>query len=205
MSENRVGVEIRDPDGNITLQVGAHVIQQFPDVAQKLGEIATFWAQIEVNLISLCSVLAEENLYKTKKGKFHQAQHLLNLLEKEEIRASLDAPLSSDLMAVLRQVEALKDDRNLFQHCVWGVRITPEKQLFALTAEEYHDFLKHFLDPTKDVEVQPLIDLSQSFAESEKKLIGSDDFLRVRNDLAITLEQVSSVLFKVILALRTDE
>tara|TARA_R110002012_G_scaffold85282_4_gene212770 strand:- start:393 stop:974 length:582 start_codon:yes stop_codon:yes gene_type:complete len=119
------------------LVVGPHTLQQRPDLAFHIGQIATGWAHVELNLGLLLANITQANPQVT-------VAMYLNLSSQTARNAALEAAAEtqfdetdlSKFKALMKEVRAVAKQRNDVVHALWGVEETRKDALIRIDPSE---------------------------------------------------------------------
>ncbi len=138
MEQGNHGLKVFDEMGAILLEVGPHVVRDFPEFAKKIGAIAASWSQAEVNLNCIFAVLLgttpEEAAKELKK---YRSAAKATCRAREIAAQSLKGAELASLNEILDQLDEVRLARNRVQHDVWARKFDDSQRLFAIHSDEY--------------------------------------------------------------------
>lgn len=140
------GLRVSHSDGSLLMEVGAYVVKETAGFAERIGGIASAWAQAEVSLYCLFAVLlnvtpdeAASRLkrYKTTARATEGARGIAaENLSGEELQK---------VNETLERMSLARARRNRIQHDVWAKKGGIEDKLFTVHANQYLDFITNMV------------------------------------------------------------
>jgi hypothetical protein len=140
------GLRFFNDDGSLLMEIGAHVVKEFSGFSERIGCIASGWAQAEVSLYCLFAVLLNVSpdetasrlkKYKTAARAAEGARDIAaDYLSGEELQK---------LNEILDRMDSVRSRRNRIQHDVWAKKGGIDDKLFAVHADQYLDFITNMV------------------------------------------------------------
>ncbi len=150
----RIKLRINSEDGQLLLELGAHVVAEHPKFAAKIGELAAEWAHAEAEMGALLAALMDTAPERTfallepyNRSAKRASQAALALAE-----ATLREPALAEVRAIISRFNALATSRDSVQHGLWARKSGGNDRLFRLKALGYTQFMVRFFQLAKPEE-----------------------------------------------------
>lgn len=199
MTKSKHGIHIFDRTGAPLLEVGAHLVWDTPEFAEKIGAIAASWAQAEVNLYCLFAVLLDTTPDEAERMiKKHRTAAAATVETRRLAEELLRGAQRETFLKILDQLDVVRQRRNRVQHDVWAKVRNNDKTLFAVHANEYLAFTNRLVAvikqplSTNDDKAEQLIALADEFAESVSQGFTVEDMRAIHqevSDVSLALQQ----------------
>lgn len=211
MEQRKHGLSINDETGMLILEVGPHVIREFPQFAAGIGAIAASWAQAEVNLYCLFAVLLNTTPEEAAKQikKYGNAAKVTAGARKVAADTLGGVELTS-VTEALDQLDNVRARRNRIQHDVWAKKGTDDVRLFAVHSNEYLAFATELTASNELQTVNPthagrMINSALKFAEKISNGYTLEDLRNIDLEINIASKSLLQLMFSRIILRLADE
>ena len=194
MNQGKHGLQVFDEMGRPLLEVGPHVVSDFPEFAQKIGVIAALWSQAEVNLNCLFAVLLDTTPEEaaTELKKHGTAAKATSGARKFAAKALKGAELDF-LNETLDQLDRARQQRNRVQHDVWARKAGDSRRVFAIHSNEYLALVTELMtvqESTDGKDASLAIEVAMAFASEVSNGYAIEDL----EEIARVIDSVSKSL-----------
>lgn len=202
MERRKHGLRIKDETGSPIVEVGPHIIREFPRFAEGIGAIAASWAHAEVNLYCLFAVLLDTTPEDAAKQlKKYSTSARATAGARKVAADTLDGVELTAVTEALDQLDKVRARRNRVQHDVWAKKGTDDLKLFAVHSNEYLAFVTELTAPKELQEADAIhanrkINAAMKFAEE----ISNGYTLEDLRDIDLEINIVSGSLLELMLS-----
>lgn len=190
MDKNKHGLQVFNETGEPILEVGPHVIRDFPEFAQKIGVIAASWSQAEVNLSCLFAVLLDTTPEEAAKElKKHNSAAKATSGARKVAAETLTGGELNSLSGILDRLDNARLQRNRVQHDVWARKAGDSQRLFAIHPNEYLALATKLMAESN---AELAIDVATTFAARAQNGYAPKDL----DSIARTIDAVSKSLLQ---------
>jgi len=170
-----------------SLVVGPHTLQQRPNLAYHIGQIATGWAHVELNLGLLLANITLADPQVT-------VAMYLNLSSQTARNAALEAAAETrfddgdipDFQQLMKEVRAVAKQRNGVVHALWGVAESHEDALIRIDPSEQ---IKDLTDSLRNKNAS-LKTAKYSFAPAQRWSWIESDFIQIEKRMDLLVWQL---------------